>query len=135
MKDGGLRQIFRSEFRPWQWSTIEVGATAGGIPDNEFCTPTGTQGWIEFKQTHIWYVQIKPLQVAWLMRRCRYGGRAWIGVRRWRNVDCEDQLWLMKGDQAEALCREGLQGVHAYCWEGGPGNWNFKEIGDMLSGL
>jgi hypothetical protein len=130
-KDGGLRTIFRTQFRNWQWSTIEVGAIAGGIPDNEFCTPDGAQGWIEFKQTHIWYVQIKPLQVAWLERRCRYHGNAWIGVRRWR--EDADELWLMRGDQATALCRDGLRGVEAWCWEGGPSRWNFTEIGNMLS--
>jgi hypothetical protein len=132
MKDGGLRTIFRNQFRQWHWSTIEVGAIAGGIPDNEFCTPTGIQGWIEFKQTHIWYVHIKPLQVAWLMRRCRYGGNAWIAVRRMHKAG-GDELWLMKGDQAEALCRDGLQGVHAWMWEGGPGKWNFEEIANQLA--
>lgn len=134
-KDGGLRQIFRHELRQWQWSTIEVGAIAGGIPDNEFCAPIGSsrQGWIEFKQTHIWYVHIKPLQVAWLERRCRYGGHAWIAVRRTKPNDHIDELWLMRGDQAAGLCRLGLQGVYATCWEGGPSGWNFTEIGDMLS--
>jgi hypothetical protein len=108
-----------------------VGAIAGGIPDNEFCTPTGIQGWIEFKQTHVFYVQIKPLQVAWLMKRCRYGGNAFIGVRR-THKDGADELWLMGGDQAEALHDNGLTGVAAWVWEGGPSRWNFNEIGLIL---
>jgi hypothetical protein len=134
-KDGGLRQIFRQHFHEWQWSTLEVGATQGGIPDNEFCTPTGCQGWIEFKQTHIFYVHIKPLQVAWLMRRCRYGGNAWIGVRRTPRSQREagaDELWMMRGDQAEALFRGGLEATQYKVWNGGPSKWNFNDIANYL---
>src|SRR5215475_555002 len=135
MKDGGLRSIFRDQFRSWHWNTIEVGIIAGGIPDNEFCTPSGIQAWIEFKQTKIYSVQLKPLQVAWHMKRCRYHGNSWIAVRRTpqsiRDAG-KDQLWLMWGDQAEALFREGLHGVKAHCWEGGPSEWNRKEVEDIL---
>jgi hypothetical protein len=131
MKDGGLRPLFRHKFKSWQWTSIETAGTVGGVPDSEFCAPTGEQGWIEFKFTKILYVQIKPLQVAWLMRRCRYGGNAWIAVRRtpsaakYNNLD---DLWLMFGDQAEALLYDGLNGVSALRWEGGPSNWNWNEI-------
>jgi hypothetical protein len=138
MKDGGLRSLFRKELKSWQWSTIEVGATAGGIPDSEFCTYFGIQGWIEFKFTKIYYVSIKPLQVAWLMRRCRLGGNAFIAVRRTPTAAIHngaDELWLMRGHQAEALCKEGLEGVHAICWHGGPSNWNFDEVSLFLQGL
>jgi hypothetical protein len=129
-KDGGLRPLFRQQFRSWQWSTIEVGTIAGGIPDNEFCTPTGVQGWIEFKQTHIFYVQIRPLQISWLMRRCRYGGNAWIAVRRINKSS--DELWLMFGDQAERLHNGGLEAISGWCWNGGPGGWNFEEVSQLL---
>ena len=132
MKDGGLRQIFRYKFRRWQWSTIEVGTTQGGIPDSEFCTPSGVSGWIEFKKTNIWYVHIKPLQVTWLERRSRYGGNAWIAVRRLHKSG-SDELWLIKGNYAPALCTDGLEGVDSIMWEGGPNAWNFNEIGDILS--
>ena len=130
--DGGLRPLFRRYLNQWQWTPVETAYSASGVPDSEFCTPTGTSGWVEFKKTQIWYVQIKPFQIAWLMRRCRYGGNAWIAVRRIHHSGT-DELWLMKGDQAEALHYHGLQGVEAWCWEGGPSNWNFTEIGNMLS--
>ena len=138
MKDGGLRNLFRNQLKSWQWSTIEVGITAGGIPDSEFCSYLGVQGWIEFKFTKIYYVQIKPLQVAWLMQRCRYGGNAWIAVRRTpsaKKYTKVDELWLMRGDQAKALCENGLEGVHADMWEGGPSQWNFDEISKILQGI
>jgi len=137
-KDGDLRTIFRHQLKSWQWSTIEVGVIAGGIPDSEFCSYLGAQGWIEFKFTKIYYVQIKPLQVAWLMRRCRYGGNAWIAVRRMpsaKRYSDVDELWLMKGSQAEALLKHGLEGVHALMWSGGPSNWNFDQISKVLQGI
>jgi hypothetical protein len=136
MKDGGLRPLFRQKFKAWQWSSIETAGTASGVPDSEFCTPTGIQGWIEFKQTTIFFVVIKPLQVAWLMRRCRYGGNAWIAVRRTPSAvkyNHLDELWLMSGDQAEALYYDGLNGTTAMCWGGGPSNWNWDEISKILT--
>ena len=104
MKDGDLRTIFRIRFKNYQWSSVETAGTASGVPDSEFCTPNGVQGWIEFKQTHIHQVGIRPFQVAWLMR----------------------------GDQAQALFDGGLECVYATRWEGGPNNWNFQEISNKL---
>jgi hypothetical protein len=133
--DGGLRPIFRQQFRTWQWTSVETAFSASGVPDSEFCTTTGIAGWIEFKQTRIFYVQIKPFQIAWLMRRARMGGNAWIAVRRTPialKYDGADELWLMKGDQAEALHHYGLEGTSAWMWEGGPSRWNFDEIATLL---
>jgi hypothetical protein len=131
LNDGGLRSIFRHQLKGYQWTSIETAFSASGVPDSEFCTPTGVQGWIEFKQTRIWHVQVKPFQVAWLMQRCRYGGNAWIAVRRMHKSGA-DELWLMKGDQAEALHYHGLKEVRAETWEGGPSRWNFNEIAGQL---
>src|SRR6516225_681950 len=137
MKDGNLRTIFRIRFKDWQWTSVETAGTASGVPDSEFCTPNGVQGWIEFKQTHIHQVNIRPFQVAWLMRRCRYGGNAWIAVRRTPRSQKEagiDQLWLMNGEQAQALAEGGLECVYATRWEGGPNNWHWDEISWKLQG-
>ncbi len=134
-KDGGLRSLFRTKLREFQWTSIESPLTGGGTPDNEFCTPTGVQAWIEFKKTTRYYVKMRPLQVGWIMRRCRYGGNAWIAVRRVPQTQQEagvDELWLMKGDQAEALLRHGLNGVSAWCWSGGESVWNFQEVRHLL---
>lgn len=131
MSDGGLRSIFRQKVPSWQWSSIETAGTSSGVPDSEFMSTEGVQGWIEFKKTHVFYVQVKPFQVAWLMRRTRMGGNAWIGVRRLPHAakyNGADELWLMSGNQAEALYNGGLNNVHALCWEGGPNSWNWDEI-------
>jgi hypothetical protein len=138
MKDGELRKTFRIRFGGWQWISVETAGTATGVPDSEFCSPEGVQGWIEFKKTHANAVGISPFQVAWLMRRCRYGGNAWIAVRRTPKSQREagvDQLWLMRGDQAQALFDGGLDNISGWCWEGGEGNWNFPEIRNILYGL
>ena len=135
LKDGGLRGILQKQFPGWQWSTIEVGATAGGIPDNEFCMPCGRQGWIELKWTDRYYVQIKDLQVSWLMRRWRYNRGSWIAVRRTPHTKQEagvDQLYLMTGGEAERLFDHGLTGVTAWRWDGGPSNWNFAEFESII---
>jgi hypothetical protein len=137
-KDGGLRTIFRIRLVSWQWTSVETAGTASGVPDSEFCSPMGIQGWIEFKQTSIYAVGLRPFQVAWLMRRCRYGGNAWIAVRRIPTSQKEtgvDDLWLMRGDQAQALFDGGLENTYAKCWHGGEKNWNFQEISDILNGL
>jgi hypothetical protein len=138
MKDGGLRYIFRTRFRSFQWTSVETAGTASGVPDSEFCTPYGIQGWIEFKQTSIYRVNIRPFQVAWLDQRCRYGGNAWIAIRRIPHSQREegvDDLWFMSGDQAKALEEGGLENTYAKVWHGGEKNWNFHEIHNILHGL
>ena len=138
MKDGDLRYLFRNKFRSWQWTSIETAGTASGVPDNEFCTPEGAQGWIEYKLTHAFSVNIRPLQVAWLMQRCRYFGSAWIAVRRIPSAakySGVDELWLMEGSQADALFHGGLKNIEGTKWGGGPDNWNWEEIRSKLLGL
>jgi hypothetical protein len=46
-----------------------------------------------------------------------------------------DELWLMRGDQAEALFNGGLESVSAWMWSGGPNNWSFQEIHNIFHGL
>jgi hypothetical protein len=41
-------------------------------------------------------------------------------------------LWLMRGDQADALCYNGLCGTLAKKWSGGPSGWNYEEIENAL---
>lgn len=103
--DGDLRKLFRQAMPQAQWTTIETGAVAQGVPDAEFIFPPpvvpkyrpstpgyidiyprtggpGVSGWIEFKQTGGWAVTLRPEQIGWLSRRVRHGGRAFIAVRR-----------------------------------------------------
>jgi hypothetical protein len=45
----------------------------------------------------------------------------------------DDELWLMRGDQADALCYHGLRGTFAKKWSGGPSGWNYEEIENVLT--
>jgi hypothetical protein len=133
-KDGGLRPMFRERLKGWQFSSIESAGSAIGVPDLEFCTPSGVQGWIECKVTKIFTVQMSALQAAWIDRRSRYGGNIWISVRRtpvakiYENVD---ELWLVNGSQAKDLRAGGLRNIDPqsytrYC--GGPSRWDWDSI-------
>jgi hypothetical protein len=139
MKDGDLRTLFRIKLPKYQWTSIETAGTASGVPDSEYCSPWGAQGWIEFKKTTAFSIpSLDAFQVAWLMRRCRSGGNAWIAVRRMpiaKKYNEADELWLMRGDQAEALFNGGLESTSAWMWIGGPSNWNFQEIHNIFHGL
>jgi hypothetical protein len=137
MKDGDLRTIFRVKFPTFQWTSVETAGTASGVPDSEFCTPSGVQGWIEFKSTKIYRVHLQPFQVSWIDKRVRYGGNVWIAIRRRPRSNREqgvDQLILMHGNQINALKEGGIENTNRTEWNGGPGNWNWVEIGYKLSG-
>ena len=130
--DGGLRGIFRSYLGGWQWNTIETGIIFPGLPDSEFCSPWGHSGWIEFKATKIFHVQIRDLQVGWLQQRWRFGSDAWIAVRRSVIHKDIDELWLMEAWNAPALHDGGLNNITGRRWSGGPSHWNFDEISQIL---
>jgi uncharacterized protein YecT (DUF1311 family) len=108
-RDGDLRKIFRDHLPAAQWSSIETGATAGGVPDSEFCFEGGHQGWLEFKRVSGWRVVLQPAQIAWISRRDRMGANVWIAARK------DNVLYMLHGTHVHALHDDGLQ-AHA-----GPG--------------
>lgn len=158
--DGGLRALFRRHITSAQWTTIETGMTAQGVPDAEFCFPPvplsqckgsavdyshlsttkpGVQGWIEYKTTSGWAVTLRPEQIGWLDRRQRLGGRAFVAVRRVANRGAKvDELWLYKLTTLvtpQALRTGGLRGVEPdYRGADGPQNWDWKKIEAILRG-
>ena len=148
--DGGLRQIFRKHLRDVHWCTIESPLTEGGIPDTNFCAD-GVEGWIECKKTEGWAVTLRPLQVGWLLRRSRAGGRALVAVRRrcpaGPRSPAADELWLLAGAAARELKAHGLprtDGVrwrsppwppatHLGRWAGGPRGWDWPAVRRVLT--
>jgi hypothetical protein len=71
------------------------------------------------------------MQVGWIERRLRAGGRVFILVRR-----AGDELWLLPGDTARTLStRMGKLGTveHLGRWDGGPRNWDWEQLGRMLT--
>lgn len=128
MIDGKLRQIFREELPQFHWQSIESGMTGAGIPDSNFCC-RGVEGWVEFKRTEGWAVNLSPFQVGWHLRRGRAGGRTFVAVRRKKT-----QLWLVRGSLARTLAEKGLRDFPAPSWDGGRAGWPWPEVARLLTG-
>jgi hypothetical protein len=130
--DAGLRSELRKGLHAWMWTHLESPTTSPGVPDTEFCAPGGAQGWVECKRTAAWAITLRPLQISWLTRRCRLGGRAFVAVRR-ITPKGDDELWLFRGSDAVALSDDGLRAAAPLGrWAGGPAMWSWAEVGDIL---
>ena len=141
--DGGLRQLFRQNIFNADFISIESGFTERGIPDLEYCLKGGTTGWVEMKKTNGDSVNhIKTEQIGWLERRRRYGGRAFMAIRKMvdpgpRRVAC-DELHLILGEGARFARMTGLGSVpvamRVGTWAGGPSRWDWGEVREGLRG-
>lgn len=139
--DGGLRKIFQAKLPQADWTSVETWSTGRGVPDVNYCFPGGIEGWIEFKQTSEWKVDMRPEQVAWIERRVRHGGRIFIAVRRKteagpRRGPPRDELWIARGEHVRALATgelgKGYPG--SYIGFNGPGRWLWSQIEAILKG-
>lgn len=130
--DGGLRSLFRGCIPTFHWTSIETGGTAMGVADSNYLARGGIEGWIEFKRTQRptgYSVKFQTGQAAWLHRRARLGGRAWLAVRR------GEELWMVPGAHALIVQRIGLErlgGLAAGVWAGDPARWDWAAVADML---
>lgn len=142
MADGNLGRIFQEHITNVHWQRIESGMTGGGIPDLNGCDrETGVEIWIENKQARCWQVAIRPEQVAWIERRCRYNGRAFVATRRTtvagpRKGEAVDELWLHHGRDIRSVAMMGLEKASPPLIRcgGGPGQWWWREIRIALFG-
>lgn len=122
MRDGNLRQLFRQHLPAVDFVSVETGGTGRGIPDSEYCYE-GRTGWIEFKMAKGQNTGIRPEQFAWMNRRIRHGGRAFVAIRR--KFLKKDLLFFMPGDCAshklkDCACPNPM--------EGGPRGWDWDKI-------
>lgn len=136
MIDGGLRKIFQARLPLFHWQAIETGQTGRGIPDINYCC-NGKEGWIEFKQTQGRKVSMRPEQVAWIDRRIRAGGRAFIIVRHKttegpRKGPAYDDLYIYEGGYVRQLMAIGLESYPLKFYENGPAKWPWDEISLVL---
>lgn len=69
-----IYQSLRYCFREFDFTRIET-MTEAGIPDVNYCTKFGTEGWIELK---IGPPRLKPSQVSWHTRAIANHRRAFI---------------------------------------------------------
>lgn len=131
--DGGLAALLRNYLREAQWSRVETGALSPGLPDIEGCW-RGVSAWVELKRTEAGgrRVKVRPLQVAWHLRRSREGGRSFILVRR-QHLG-HDDLLLYAGHQAAELKTQGCTLMPLRAWEGGPGRWAWVEVAGAMFG-
>jgi hypothetical protein len=138
--DDGLRPLFRKHLIGFHWQSVETGSTGGGVPDSNYCR-AGQEGWIEFKATGGYVVDLKPFQIGWICARVRHGGRVWIGVRRRndggpRRGKPVDELWLIPGVLAVEAKTTGLKGMakrkEVMHWDGGPSAWRWDIVADRL---
>lgn len=142
--DGGLRKEFRDRLPQFDWTSIETGAVAGGVPDSNYCCG-GVEGWIEFKWTKGWTVPLRPAQVGWISRRVRHGGRVLVGLRQrcppGPRTEARDRLWILAGGAARELKVNGVgdskrlppDAVLGW-WDGGPARWDWSAVSDLLLG-
>ena len=139
--DGGLRAEFRERIPEFQWTSVETGGTSSGVPDSEFCHDA-SQAWLEFKKTDTTAVELRVMQISWMERRARAGGRVLVGVRRThsggpRRGPAIDQLWLLDGRTPGAIKKFGLTTKFSYflgMWDGGPDQWDWRAVRRILLG-
>ncbi len=137
MRDGDLRRLFRVHLPLFDWQSIETGGVGLGVPDLNYCF-AGQEGWLELKQTQAMAVSIDAVQVAWIERRLRAGGRVFVAVRRHcpsgPRREARDELWLLHGAQSRNLHDHGLGQSDAllHC-VGGPAKWDWAAVGKILS--
>jgi len=99
MIDGNLGAIFQKKLPLVHWQRIETGGTGRGIPDLNGCY-AGVEVWIENKKVSGHKVHtMDPQQVAWLERRVRYGGRAFVAARKVET----NEFWLLPASSARLL--------------------------------
>lgn len=122
--DDGLRALFSGNLKRAQWTPIETGATAAGVPDSEFCFPGGIQGWIEHKSTGANAIKFRPMQPGWIDRRVRLGGRVFVAVKR------RKELFMFHGRDVKKLATEGIKGANPLGYWVMP--WNWEEIEEIL---
>src|ERR1700676_224720 len=136
--DDGLRALFRSHLPTLFMQSIETGGTGQGIPDTHYIR-AGISGWIEYKKTDAWAVPLEAEQVAWISRYVRYGGRAYVAVRRRhaggpRKGAPTDELHIYHGRDSPRLRAVGLRADGPLLRaDGGPARWPWPTILALLT--
>ena len=116
---------------------IETGGILPGVPDTNACYG-GTEIWVECKKTDTDRVDLETLQVGWLMRRGRAGGRVFVLVRKQhkggpRKGPPVDELYLMDGRRADLIKESGLRSA-AVLFKWNTRAWYWDEIRIALFG-
>jgi len=122
--ESDFRRLFRKFLPQVHWATVESRATESGIPDINGCI-AGSEFWLECKLTKAYAVVMRPMQIAWILRRVRHGGKVFIAVRR-KNSKV-DELYLIDGAYVKELNEKGLRGIEPIGIDG-PGHWSWSAV-------
>ena len=140
MSDGGLRVLFSDHLKSAHWQPCETWSTGKGVPDTNYCFPGGIEGWIEFKKTETFRLDISPEQVSWAETRMRRGGRIFLAARRKttfgpRKGKPVDELWLFPGVAIRWLIQHPMKEAPGQFskWENGPRNWDWVAVAQILT--
>lgn len=102
LRERDLRRLIVSSLPQVHWQSIETGGTGRGVPDLNGCW-LGVEFWIELKHVARGRkVALSPVQAAWIARRLRAGGRAFI-LARYRQ-----DILLWRGSSAASLMTQGI---------------------------
>ena len=67
------------------WQRIETGITGAGVPDVNGCLD-GKEVWVELKRVKGRQIGLRPMQIAWLATRTKYGGRYYVLAKKDKTI-------------------------------------------------
>ena len=76
-KESLLWKQLRDNLPTVHWQRIETGLTGAGVPDVNGCSD-GQEVWIELKSGRGRQLGLRPMQIAWLATRTKYGGDCYV---------------------------------------------------------
>ena len=126
--ESDFRRTFRKSLPQVHWATVESRTTESGIPDINGCL-LGVEFWVECKTTKAFAVVMRPMQISWILRRVRHGGKVIIAVRK-KNTKV-DELYLIDGKHVKQLNEKGLHGFPCI-GTGGPSQWPWPDIAKAI---
>jgi len=121
------------------WTTIETGRAQAGVPDTNYLTRDGVEGWVECKATAANMVKFESEQIGWLHRRARYGGRAFVAVRKQHaggrrlGLSC-DELHVVHCKWIMEFAAHGLAHRRViHVGSDGPARWDWEQLRHILA--
>ena len=84
-KESLLWKQLRDNLPKVHWQRIETGITGAGVPDVNGCLD-GKEVWVELKRVKGRQIGLRPMQIAWLATRTKYGGRCYVLAKKDKTI-------------------------------------------------
>ena len=84
-KESLLWKQLRDNLPKVHWQRIETGITGAGVPDVNGCLD-GKEVWVELKRVKGRQIGLRPMQIAWLATRTKYGGRGYVLAKKDKTI-------------------------------------------------